>query len=211
MRESFPRLRPIPERRPRQSRLSRWLFFLLLLAGGGGWGYREYLGKHPVAPPVSQPPAAIEVYFSPDGGCTAAIISALDKAQRNILVQAYYFTSAPIAEALVRAHRRGVAVTVVLDRSQAGRGYSSAEFLHRAGIATLIDDQHAIAHNKIILIDDELVITGSFNFTQKAESSNAENVLFVRDKSILQKYLANWHLHHSHSTPYPDFRTAETH
>ena len=66
----------------------------------------------------------------------------------------------------------------------------------------LIDGKHAIAHNKIIIIDGQTVITGSFNFTNQAEDHNAENLLVIRDHGLAQRYLANWHDHEAHSEPY---------
>jgi phosphatidylserine/phosphatidylglycerophosphate/cardiolipin synthase-like enzyme len=59
-----------------------------------------------------------QVCFSPRGGCTEAIISQIDKAKSEILVQAYSFTSAPIAKALLNAHKRGIKVEAILDKSQ---------------------------------------------------------------------------------------------
>lgn len=142
------------------------------------------------------------VYFSPKGGCTQAIITQLDKAQTSVLVQAYSFTSASIAKALLNTHKRGVKVEVILDKSQRTEKYSSADFLANSGIPTRIDSAHAIAHNKIIIIDGETVITGSFNFTRAAEEKNAENLLIIRDKTLACKYLENWYTHASHSEPY---------
>jgi phosphatidylserine/phosphatidylglycerophosphate/cardiolipin synthase-like enzyme len=123
---------------------------------------------------------SIQVYFSPDGGCTDAINKALGQARQEILVQAYSFTSAPIAKSLLEAQKRGVKVQVILDKSQRTQKYSSATFLKNARIPTYIDSKHAIAHNKIMFIDREIVITGSFNFTKAAEEKNAENVLIIR-------------------------------
>src|SRR5437867_10017634 len=82
---------------------------------------------------IASPPAW-EVYFSPKGGAAGAIIATLAKAKDTILVQAYSFTSAPLAKALLEAHRRGVNVQVVLDKSQRTEKYSSADFLAHAGI-----------------------------------------------------------------------------
>jgi len=59
-----------------------------------------------------------QVYFSPRGGCTEAVVENLNKATNSVLVQAYSFTSTPIARALVNAHQRGVKVEVILDRGQ---------------------------------------------------------------------------------------------
>ena len=130
------------------------------------------------------------------------MVKELGNAKSTVLVQAYSFTSVPIAKALVDAHKRGVQVQVILDKSQKGEKYSSADFVINAGIPTKIDAKHAIAHNKIMVIDGETVITGSFNFTRAAESSNAENLLVIRDKVLADKYTANWHAHDEHSDTY---------
>ena len=119
-------------------------------------------------------------------------------------MQAYSFTSAPIAKALVDAHKRGVQVQVILDKSQKGEKYSSADFVLHAGIPTFIDAKHAIAHNKIMIIDGQTVITGSFNFTKAAEESNAENLLVIRSPELAAKYAANWKAHAEHSEVYAE-------
>jgi phosphatidylserine/phosphatidylglycerophosphate/cardiolipin synthase-like enzyme len=151
---------------------------------------------------ATRPLPPIEVCFSPKGGCTEAIVKEIDAARTSLLVQAYSFTSAPIAQAVAAAQRRGVRVEVILDSSQKTEKYSSADFLRNAGVAVLIDSRHAIAHNKIIIIDDEVVVTGSFNFTKSAEESNAENLLIIRDQVLAQQYTENWKAHAAHSEPY---------
>jgi phosphatidylserine/phosphatidylglycerophosphate/cardiolipin synthase-like enzyme len=157
---------------------------------------RDYLAK-PVVP------GEVEVLFSPRGGCTEAIVRELRKAQRSICVQAYSFTHAEIAKALVDAHRRGVKVAVMLDKSQQTEKYSEADFTSNAGIPTSIDAAHAIAHNKIMIIDEATVITGSFNFSKAAEQRNAENLVIFHDSPTLAaKYMANWQAHAAHSAPY---------
>jgi len=143
-----------------------------------------------------------QVYFSPHGGCTDAVIRELNKAQITILVQAYTFTSAPIAKALLNAHKRGVKVEVILDKSQKTQKYSSATFLYNQGIPVKIDAKHAIAHNKVMIIDGETVITGSFNFTKAAEENNAENLLIIHDKKLAERYIKNWEEHEMHSEVY---------
>lgn len=147
-------------------------------------------------------PRSVQVYFSPQGGATQAIVSALDGATNSILVQAYSFTSAPIARALVNAHRRGVSVRVILDDSQRSEKYSEADFLEHNGLAPLIDERHGIAHNKIIIVDDYLVITGSFNFTKAAEERNAENLLLIDDPALARRYRQNWEDHARHAEDY---------
>lgn len=150
--------------------------------------------------PAGPPPIA--VYFSPHGGCTDAVVAQLQGAHDSVIVQAYSFTSVPIAKALLEAHKRGVNVQVILDKSQRTEKYSSATFLHNSGIPTFIDAAHAIAHNKVMVIDGQIVITGSFNFTKAAEESNAENLLVITDAELAGKYTANWQAHLRHSQPY---------
>jgi phosphatidylserine/phosphatidylglycerophosphate/cardiolipin synthase-like enzyme len=143
--------------------------------------------------------APTQVYFSPHGGCTEAIIREIDNAKTEILIQAYSFTSAPIAKALISAHKRGVKVEAILDKSQRSAKYTSATFLANSGIPTFIDARHAIAHNKIMMIDRETVITGSFNFTRAAEEKNAENLLIIKSKKLAGFYIGNWNRHREHS------------
>jgi phosphatidylserine/phosphatidylglycerophosphate/cardiolipin synthase-like enzyme len=152
--------------------------------------------------PQASVPQGVQVYFSPKGGATEAVVQALDQATNSVLVQAYSFTSAPIAKALVEAHRRGLKVQVILDRSQRTEKYSEADFLKNNGIPTLIDAEHAIAHNKIIIIDDSIVLTGSFNFTKAAEEHNAENLLVIKDPVLAARYVENWGAHERHAEPY---------
>ncbi len=147
-------------------------------------------------------PGNWQVHFSPRGDCTAAVVSELEAAKRTVLVQAYSFTSAAIAEALAGAHRRGVHIQVILDKSQRTEKYSSATFVSHAGIPTFIDAQHAIAHNKVMVIDGQIVLTGSFNFTKAAEENNAENLLVIHDAALASRYTANWQAHRAHSVPY---------
>lgn len=143
-----------------------------------------------------------QVYFSPNGGAQDAVVKEINGAKKNIFVQAYSFTNQPIAKALVEAQRRGVAVYMILDKSNRTTKYSAADFTDHFGVDTYIDDKHAIAHNKVMIIDKETVITGSYNFTKAAESSNAENLLVIHSASLADAYFANWAEHQKHSVPY---------
>jgi phosphatidylserine/phosphatidylglycerophosphate/cardiolipin synthase-like enzyme len=125
--------------------------------------------------------------FTPGQNCTDAIVLALGNAKHTVLVQAYSFISAPIAKALLDTHKRGVQVQVILDKSQRSEKYSSADFLANQGVPVVIDANHAISHNKVIVIDGETVLTGSFNFTKAAQEKNAENLLIIRDPALAAK------------------------
>ncbi|MGA2541105.1 MAG: phospholipase D family protein [Verrucomicrobiota bacterium] len=143
-----------------------------------------------------------QVYFSPGGGCTDAIVEKLAQSKVSVLVQAYSFTSARIAKALADAKSRGVTVSVILDKGQLSEQNCQVDVLAHADIKTLIDSEHASSHNKVMVVDSETVITGSFNFTTAAEANNAENLLIIRDKTLAQRYTENWYAHSAHSKPF---------
>lgn len=154
--------------------------------------------KSPMPASLKQPhtvkaAGTVEVAFSPNGGGAAMIVKAIGEAKKSVKVQAYSFTNADIAKALVEAKKRGVDVRIVLDKSQETEKYSSATFFVNSGLPVRIDDDFAIAHSKVMIIDEETVITGSFNFTKAAEEKNGENVLVMRgNKELAALYLQNW-------------------
>lgn len=158
-----------------------------------------FAGSVPAADLVLPHDTPVQVYFSPKGGAQEALVQEIKKAKESIFVQAYSFTSEPIIQALIKAHQRGVHVEIILDKSQATDKRSGTASVREAGIHTVIDRRHAIAHNKIMIIDQDTVVTGSFNFTKSAEEKNAENLLVVRSPELARLYLENWKRHREHS------------
>ena len=142
-----------------------------------------------------------QVFFSPEGGCTDAIVREVRSASRSVHVQAFSFTSQPIARALSEASKRGVEVAVIFDQGIVQDPHAAMDILVTAGVPWFLDREHSIAHNKVIVIDDSVVVTGSFNFTTAAEHHNAENVLVIHDIDLAARYQANWKLHRAHSQP----------
>jgi phosphatidylserine/phosphatidylglycerophosphate/cardiolipin synthase-like enzyme len=141
-------------------------------------------------------PLHFEVYFSPTGGCTDVVVREIAAARHEVLVLAYGFTSRPISQALVDAKFRGVHVEVVLDHSNEKDPHSDLPFLLEQKLAPLIDAHHAIAHNKVMLVDGKTLLTGSFNFTQAAESHNAENLLVIKGAPELAAAYRHDFAHH---------------
>ncbi len=86
-----------------------------------------------------------------------------------------------------------------MDKSQKTQKYVVINLLAREGIPTFIDADHAIAHNKVMIIDNGLVITGSFNFTKAAEERNAENLLPTSNARLGALYAEDWRRHEKHS------------
>lgn len=151
-------------------------------------------------------PAAgsVQVLFTPGQNATGALIEAIRQARQAILVQSYSFTSNEIAFALIEAKRRGVDVQVVSDAEQARKHeYNRVPLLAQAGVKVWLDEQHQSAHNKVMVIDGETVVTGSMNFTYAGQFKNAENMLILRgNKPLAEAYVANWKLHKQHALPF---------
>lgn len=149
--------------------------------------------------------AQTDFAFSPDQGAEELVIKAISSAKHSIRLAAYSFTSVPVVKALINAKKRGVDVQCVLDKSniKSKSGTSAANLLVNAGIATRTDSQHAIQHNKFIVIDGVHLQTGSFNYSAAAAHRNAENVIVIWNNSTLAKgYMMNWGNHWDHSDDY---------
>jgi len=148
----------------------------------------------------------VQYALSPDDRADDMIITAIDRARRQVLVQAYSVTHKRIAAALAGARRRGVEVAVLADREQSRNESSALKDMKHAGVPLLIDAQHAAAHNKIMIIDngeaDCAVVTGSFNFTYAAQHRNAENAFILRgNPPLCEAFHRNWLRHKAHSLP----------
>jgi phospholipase D len=153
--------------------------------------------------------AAYTVCFTPGGSCTNQIVTAINHATRTLNIQAYGFTSAPIAKAILAAQKRKVKIAVLLDKSNVSSKYSIITMLNNHNIPFLIDNKPAIAHNKVMIIDagtpQATVITGSFNFTQSAQSRNAENVIIIHSQPLANQYLANFNKRRAASESYSHY------
>lgn len=143
---------------------------------------------------------SIDAVFSPDGGCADRIIAEISSARNSIHVQAYIFTSDPIADALIDAAKRDIRVTIILDASQKKKRYSKWKKLKQGGVTVRFDEDHATANNKIMLVDSTTIITGSYNYSKAAESRNAENVVIIKnDRRLFGKFRDNFETHWEHS------------
>lgn len=140
--------------------------------------------------------------FAPKENCSDQIVTAIERAKGSIFIQAYSFTSSQIANALLRANKRGVHVEVILDKNTRSAKYSSGDHLANKGIPVFIDSAHPMANDKVVLIDEETVITGSPNLIKSALENNGENLLILHHKNIAKRYLENWKQHRRHSESY---------
>jgi len=143
-----------------------------------------------------------EVHFSPRGGCTESIVAAIQAVKNDtILVQAYNFTSAPIAAALQTARRaQGDVVRIIVDAKAMKEKGCQAAACKAAGCEVYSDSKHAIAHNKVMVFGPR-VLTGSFNYSMSAEERNAENCpISPPGWELRDAYVRNWWEHLAHAT-----------
>lgn len=116
-------------------------------------------------------------------------------------MQAYSFTDNEIVQEISKAKGRGVDVRVILDKSNRTDRYSQLATLNKENVPVKIDEPSGIAHNKIMIIDDQKVITGSYNFSNAAYKRNTENILILNDKNLAHEYSENWRYRWSISSP----------
>jgi phosphatidylserine/phosphatidylglycerophosphate/cardiolipin synthase-like enzyme len=135
----------------------------------------------------------VQACFSPGGECSKHIIRELDRAEGEILVALYAFTSNKLAWALVNAKKRGISVRVILDREfDKDNKFSKGSFLGKRGLPVRRASGLSkgtkgtgLMHQKFAIIDARVVLTGSYNWTASAEKFNDENLLLFRDAGPL--------------------------
>ncbi|MBA7490290.1 Cardiolipin synthase B [subsurface metagenome] len=130
-----------------------------------------------------------KVYFSLYDNPELIIIKNIDDAKEFINIAMYTFTDREIAQAIIRARDRGVDIKIYLDRSQVNAKYSKSRYFVNNGIEGIrISSNNYIMHNKFAVIDNKIVITGSYNWTASAGERNDENLLLIDDNNIIKEY-----------------------
>lgn len=132
----------------------------------------------------------IQALLCPEDHCSENLERFYNDANSSIHVMIYSLTKDSIAQALVDAKGRGVEVKVLIDKSQAGLKDAKDEFLLENGIELKRVDipGYAIFHNKVSIVDGKAFSTGSFNYTNNADSGSAENLVIIRDEKLAQRF-----------------------
>ena len=144
----------------------------------------------------------VESLFSPDDGVAQAIIAHLSEATTSIAFLAFSFTSDAIADALISRARNGVSVSGVMEEAQVNSNTGSEyERLRMEGVMVRLDGNRRNMHNKVMIIDERIVITGSYNFTASGERRNDENILIVEDQELATRYMSEFKKIFDHSRP----------
>ncbi|MGF0237602.1 phospholipase D family protein [Rhodococcus sp. IEGM1300] len=147
----------------------------------------------------------IQVGFSPEGTARTLVIETITSAKHSIQMLAYAFQAPDIMQALVEAKDRGVDVRIVIDKKRnLGKTSKAAmNFVTGKGVELRTNDQFHLHHDKTIVVDGNIVETGSFNFATSAETSNSENVVVIRDMpEVSRQYIAHWQSRWDLGKPY---------
>ena len=168
------------------------------------WYAREfetmYGGKHHQLKPSSEEvyggplrttvgDAEVQVLFSPqDKAISDGIRPVLKKAKKRIHIAVFFLTNKAITKDLIEAQRRGVEVRVILDATGASNGYTKHELLREAGIPVKVEAWGGKMHMKSAVVDDDILIAGSMNWTSAGEWDNDENTLIIRSPKLVRQY-----------------------
>lgn len=167
------------------------------------------LGLHPAFADAQQisPSGNMHIYFSPAEGAGEVIAAKIVGAKQEVLVQACNLTSVPIAKALNEAHKRGVRIEIILDRSQPLESNILTAYLAKNGAKFYVDDKHDMMSNNIVIIDRSTLISGSFGFSKDPVDNGTGNLfVFERNRKLAKVYLENFETHKKHAAEYIGLR-----
>ncbi len=158
---------------------------------------RDFFGPDAIAATpnthVTIDDTAVEIYFSPDDKVARRIVTLLRGAQKSVTFMAFSFTADDFSDILFQKAKQGVSISGVMDEEQI-KSNEGTEFnlFQEAGFPVYKDGNRGQMHHKVFIIDEQIVIAGSYNFSFSAETKNDENVMIFFDRRIAAQYLAEF-------------------
>ncbi len=134
----------------------------------------------------------ITTYFAPENDTISPLLKEIKAAEESIHFMAFSFTHDKLGKAMQEQFDSGISVDGIFDANQkkSNKGYSEYDSMDKAGLSVRLDNEPGAMHHKVIIIDGETVITGSYNFSKNAETRNSENLLIIKgNKEIARAYL----------------------
>jgi len=136
--------------------------------------------------------AEVEVYFAPEDDVAERLLTLLSSAEDTVRFMAFQFTSPQISDALIDLAREGIFVQGVVEARSADGPYSEYDYLRVNGVDVWQDGNPYIMHHKVLIIDEQTVVLGSYNFSGNAEENNDENVLVIHDPEVASAFLSEF-------------------
>lgn len=143
-------------------------------------------------PVVTVAGTRIETCFASESRCADRIVATIGQSQRSVRFLAFSFTSDPIAQAMLDRRANGVALSGIFETTGSDTAFSEYGKLKKAGVEVYTDGNPYVMHHKVIIIDERIVIFGSFNFSDNANTQNDENLLIVENPEIARAFLAEY-------------------
>ena len=128
----------------------------------------------------------ITTLFSPKSETIPSILNEINSAKKSVHFMAFSFTHDKVGDAMIETHKSGIDVSGVFDENQISR-HSEYHKMKESGMPVKIDETAGTMHHKVIIIDEETVITGSYNFSRNAEINNSENLLIIKNNRGIGK------------------------
>ncbi|MCL1864490.1 MAG: phospholipase D-like domain-containing protein [Spirochaetes bacterium] len=131
----------------------------------------------------------INVYFAPEDNVEKIIYGRIAKAKKSVKFMQFAFTSGVISDIIIKKFKEGIEVKGVFERKGSATEHSQYTKMKIEGIPVRLDGNRHIMHHKVIIIDDYIVITGSFNISKNANRRNDENIIITNSEEIALKYI----------------------
>lgn len=169
------------------------ILFIIGLFLGTALGYyytqTQNLGQPSFTGSEIIPEGSTSLYLCPQDECAEQLITFINSAKSSVHVMIYSLTHDEITSALIQAKNRGLDVKVIIDNLQAGGESSDDETLLAAGVEVKIINLPGrnIFHNKITIVDGQRFSTGSFNYSENADSGSAENLVIISSQKMSQR------------------------
>ncbi len=161
--------------------------------------FRQMRAEKPSGASVVHPKVTLSdgtqifTYFSPDNDIISSLLREIGAAKKSIHFMAFAFTHDALGNAMRKRSEAGVEVRGVFEGRQVDDRYSEHNAMKQAGLQVAVDGNRGAMHHKVLVIDAETVITGSYNFSKNAEVRNSENLLIIKgNPDIAQAYLAEF-------------------
>lgn len=130
----------------------------------------------------------VENFFSTHDRPATRVIETLKLAKKSVHFMAFSFTHDGISTAMLERNAAGAEIAGVFEKTQTASGYSAYDKLRNARLPVYLDANPRNMHHKVIIIDGEIVIAGSFNFSESADRSNDENLLIIYSREVAAKF-----------------------
>ena len=137
---------------------------------------------------AEQSAASGQAWFSPGEDCLRAIVRLLDASRREVSICVFTITDDRISEAIKDCHRRGVKIRIITDDDKSEDRGSDIDRLERAGIHVRVDHSPYHMHHKFAVFDSRTLLTGSYNWTRSAATSNEENIVVSDDRDLVRQF-----------------------